>query len=43
MTDDRRDNYNDDEHFQRKCEAAIGSCLLTAKYNTAATTQMTML
>ena len=23
MTDDRRDNYNDDEHFQRKCEAAI--------------------
>ena len=23
MTDDRRDYYNDDEHFQRECESAI--------------------
>jgi hypothetical protein len=23
MTDDRRDNYNDHEHFQHNCEAAI--------------------
>ena len=23
MTDDRRDNYNDDQYFQRECKAAI--------------------
>ena len=28
MTDDRRDNYNDDEHFQRECEAEIWFVLI---------------